>query len=186
MALTLRIGGETSFLLLPPADGVRVQLTEIKENKFRSTAVDFCFQLADPEYSDGPDEDVDAAIQSAAAGDHKHFETMNIPDGPLGKNTKLYKMLKGMNGGRDIDEGDDIDLEPFVGAYFLADFEHVQKQRMVGQAFEKVYDEKGQPVYKAAIVKIRPEKKAKAPRKPAPPPVPTDDDPDADLYQQEI
>ncbi len=165
MALTLRIGGESSFLLLPPADGVRVTLMEIKENKFRSNAIDLSFNLIDTKYENGSDEDTDEAIKAASADNYTHFETATIPNGPLGKTTKLYKLIKGMNGGRDIDEGDDVDLEPFVGQTFLADFEQVDKQKPDGSGgFVKAYDDKGNNIKKAVIVKIRPEKKAKAPK----------------------
>lgn len=184
MALTLRIGGEQAeYTLLPVADGVRCQLIEIKENKFRSTAADFCFLLADPEYDGGSDDEVDAAIQAASVAGHKHFETCNIPDGPVGKGTKLFKLIKGMNGGRDIEEGEDVDLEPFVGEFYLIDFEHVQKQKPNDKGgFDKVYDDKGRPVYKAQAAKVRPEKKAKKDkpqRTVAAPPVAADD---SDLF----
>jgi len=179
MALTLRIGGEQAeYTLIPVADGVRARLMEIKENKFRSTAVDLCYNLIDTDYDNGGDEQVDTAIQQASTNNHTHFETCNIPDGPLGKGTKLYKLLKGMRGGRDIDEGEDVDLDPLVGQVYVIDFEHVQKQKPNdGGGFDKVYDEKGKPVYKAQVAKIRPEKKAKAKAAPVE---------DADLFQAEI
>ncbi len=179
MALTLRIGGESSFLLLPPADNVRVMLMEIKENKFRSDALDFCYNLTDTAYENGSDEDTDEAIKAASVDNYTHFETATVPKGPLGKTTKLYKLIKGMNGGRDIDEGDDVDLEPFVGQTFLADFEHVDKKKPDGSGgFVNAYDEKGNNIKKAVIVKIRPEKKAKAPKA-----TPVED---ADLFQEEL
>ena len=152
------IGGENEFILLPAADGVRCLLQKIEPDEFGRLR--FSFLLDDPDYDDGDSEDVDAAIQQASEDEFVHVESVNVPQGRVGKRTKMYKIVKGLSGG-DFEEGDRVDLSPYLNKHYLVDFEHVDKQTKVGDAFEIVRDERGRPIKKAAISKLKPEKRTK-------------------------
>lgn len=180
--VTVTIGSEsTGKVLIPVADGVLCRLLEIKPNRFNANRLDFPFQIIDMDYEDGDDED-NATIQDLASQGYIHFESVNLPDGsgPLGKGTKFYKLLKGMSGGKEIEEGAKIELSIYESKDFRIDFEHIDKQAGPPD-FAVVYDDKGKPVKKSSIGKIRPARKAKAPAKPVAPTV--DDDEDDDLLE---
>jgi hypothetical protein len=183
---TITVGSEsTGRVLLPVVDGVKSRLTEIKANRFSEDRLDFAFTLMDFDYEDGDDEDNDI-IQQLSNDAYIHYETVNLPTsgGKIGKRTKLYMLLKGMSGGKDIDEDTKIDLEDYEGKDYLIDFEQVEK--------------KGGPpnydivpgVFKSQIAKIRPLKKKKATTTPVQKPIVVEDDnialtaDDDDLYDE--
>jgi hypothetical protein len=187
-ALRITVGSESSGrVLIPVVDGVKARLTEIKENRFNAERLDFAFTLMDFDYEDGDDED-NEIIQKLSNDAYVHYETVNLPTdgGRLGKRTKFYMLLKGMSGGKDIDEDTEIDLEEYEGKDYLIDFEHVEK--------------KGGPpnfdivpgVYKSQVAKIRPLKKKKASGTPVQKSIVVEDnnirlsDDDDDLYTETI
>lgn len=186
------IGGESSeYILLPEVDGVRVRFLQPERNKFNEKALRFPFQIEHDDYDGGDSEDVDEAIQEASANAFIHYENVNIPEGKIGKRTKLYKFLKWFSGG-DFDEGSRVDLDQFVSKTYLADFEHVNKMMPDGTGkFAEVRDDAGRPIKKAAIAKLKPERKAKKTstkakkvEAPVDPDIPDDDD-DIDLDEEE-
>lgn len=165
----IEIGTDQSFTLIPEADGVLCTLTEILPSDFNPQSRRFVFRIDADTYENGATEDVDEAIQGLAVEEYKHYENVNIPSGPIGKRTKLYKLLKWMSGG-DFETGDSVDLDDFLDKQYLVDFEHVDKMRKVGDGFEVVLGDNGRPLKKASIAKLRPAKrpgkaKAAAPKK---------------------
>lgn len=175
---TITVGSETTGrVLLPVVDGVKARLTEIKENRFSSERLDFAFTLMDFDYEDGDDED-NEIIQQLSNDAYVHYETVNLPTGggKLGKRTKFYTLLKGMSGGKDIDEDTEIDLDDYEGKDYLIDFEQVEKKG--GPPNYEVIP----GTYKSQIAKIRPVRKSKA--KPVAQVQRALDDEDADLYEE--
>lgn len=179
MALEITIGSEsTGRVLIPVVDGVLCRLTDVKENRFNSSRIDFAFTFLDFEYEDGDDED-NALIQQLSQDEYIHFETVNLPEPgkKLGKGTKFYKLLKGMSGGKEIEEDTVIDLEAYLARDYRIDFEHVDAKSGPPD-FAVKYDDKGRPVKKSQIAKIRPVKKGKGSRPAAPTPPPAAEDSD--------
>lgn len=177
---TLTIGTEsTGRVMIPVVDGVKARLVEIKENKYNANRLDFCFMLMDFDYEEGDDED-NALIQQLSNDEYIHYETATLPEAgqKLGKKTKLYKMLKGMSGGKEIDEDTDIDLDEYEKRDYLLDFEHVDAKSGPPD-FAVKFDERGRPIQKSQIAKIRPVRKSKA--KPVAQVQRALDDEDADL-----
>lgn len=189
----LVIGGETTFLLLPDADKVRVRFVSAEPSQFSDTAERWGFELIDPEYAEGDTEEVDEAIQQASEDGFVHYENVNIPRGKVGKGTKLYKYLAGMNGG-DLAEDDEVDVEDFLNGEFYANFEQTDKMKPAedgSKKFVKVFDDSGRPVKKATIAKLRPASKRKGsrsapkPSQPVQPETLPEDDDDLDLEEDE-
>lgn len=177
MALTLRIGTEQSTKLIPVADAVLCKLTTIQPNKYKPDEVlDFGYLIIDFDY-DGSDDETNAEIQALAEDEFTYWERYNLPTNgdDLGKRTKLYKHLKGMRGGRDIETGEEIDLNDHLAKNFRIDFEHDDKKGPPPD-FAVARDDKGNAIQKNVIAKIRPERKT---RTQAPKPAPVED---ADLY----
>lgn len=183
------IGTDTpEFRLLPECERVRVVFQGIEPNKFRDDALRFIFRIDDPEYDEGANEEDTGAILDATEDEHRHYENVNIPKGAVGTRTRLYFFIKGMSGG-DYAQGDKVDLEPFLGKTFLADFEHVPAMEpMPDGSFRNRKDDNGNTMMKAKITKIRPVRKkaaakARKPAKIVEPDIPDDDD-DIDFEEE--
>lgn len=162
MVLTLKIGSENTGTLIPVADAVLCKLTNIQPNKYNpDTVIDFGFTIIDFDFEDD-DEQTEAEIRRLADNEHIHWERYNLPAAgqDLGKGTKLYKHLKGMKGGRDIEQGEEIDLNDFLAKNYRIDFEHEDKKGPPPD-FAVVRDDKGNPVQKVKLAKIRPEKRSR-------------------------
>ena len=161
MVMTLKIGSEQS-VIVPIADEVLCKLTNIQPNKFNpDTVLDFGFTIIDFDYEDD-DEQIEAVIRDLADKEHIHWERYNLPAAgqDLGKGMKLYKHLKGMKGGKDIEQGEEVDLGELQAKNYRIDFEHVDKKSGNPQSgFTTVMDDRGNAVQKAQIAKIRPEKR---------------------------
>lgn len=155
---TITVGSESTGPRVPVVDGVRARLTDVTENKFNANRLDFWFTLIDVDYDDeNNDEEDNAIIRDLSSSAYVHYETVNLPEGSekLSKKTKFYKLLKGMSGGKDIEEDTEIDLEDYIGRDYLLDFEHVEKKGGPPN-FEVVPG-----VYKSQVAKIRPVRKAR-------------------------
>lgn len=176
----LTIGDESSgSVLLPIVDGVTCTLVQIAPNKYNPTSVlDFSFKINDPDYDEGDDED-NTTIQELSRNGYTYFERANLPQGEdIGKRTKLYRLIKGMRGGKEIETGEQVDLGKLVGKDYKIDFEHVDKKG--GPPDFATVIENGRAVQKSAIAKIRPVKASR----PKPPPAVVEDD-DSDLYEDD-
>lgn len=193
MARKLTIGGESEFHLLPEAPRVKVYLKSAEPSQYNASVERWCFQIEDPEYANGDSEDVDTAIQEASDEGIELFESVNLPKGPkIGKRTKLYQFLAGMNGA-DIEEDAEVDLDDFIPGHYLADIEVVDKMvRLDDGSFRPGKDENGRPLKKNAVTKLRPVAKRKSARTTAPKPkrqaepdIP-DDDSDLDDEEDEV
>lgn len=190
MARTLTIGGETEFSLLPEAPRVKLFLKSIETSQYSASVDRWCFVIDDPDYEGGDSEEVDEAIRTASEDQIELFVSVNLPKTPkLGKGTKLYKYLAGMNGG-DLDEDSEVDLDAYVEQHYFGDIEVVDKYvRLEDGSFRPGKDENGRPMKKNTVSKLRPIQKrraggkaTKAP-KPAPSSIPDDD---SDLDEDEV
>jgi hypothetical protein len=164
------IGGETAFTLLPEAPRVRVHLKSVETSQFNSNVERWCFVINDPDYENGNSEEDDATIRQASEDQIELYESVNLPKGPkIGKGTKLYKFLAGMHGA-EIDEDTEIDIDDYVPGDYLADIEVVDKRAPAGDgSFRVALDEKGRPIKKNAVTKLRPIAKRKAGKTPIAP-----------------
>ena len=189
MARKIQIGGENEgSQRVFAADGVRVVLDAIEDSTFRpGESLRFGFQITDPDYDNGVDEDQDALIHELTDEAYVHWENVNLPQGQIGKRTKLYKFLAGMSGG-EFDEDAEVDLDQFEGGEYLADFELVDKMAPDGSGgFRIAQDDRGRSIKKTAVTKLRPVKKSrkKAGKVAAPPPTVPDDDDDLDFEPED-
>lgn len=192
MDLNITVGTHVQRVLLPEVAGVRARITDIKPNKYndeqppdRPKRVDFEFTLMDTGYdNDANDEEDNALIRELSETEYKHFQSFPLPKpgDKLGKGTDLFKLMCGLDGVKDIDTGEGIDLMQYLTRDCLLTFGHVP-QKGGPPTFTPKVDDNGVPIMKAVVTKARPYKKART-AKPAQQVQVALDDEDSDLYTE--
>lgn len=188
---TFTVGSETDgFQQIPPIDDVTLTLTAIEQAKSKDGVPydppALFFQLRVDDYDDEAEDQDGEPLGTEWIG-YVIREKVNLPKPGTnpGPRSNLYKLAKRMLG-RDIEEGENINLKALVGKTYKADIEWVARMEPDPNkqgAFREARDDQGKVRKKATILNtIKPVRERKA--KPKPAPVRDDEDFDWDTDPQ--